>query len=58
MAKGGLKHRLAGYERMLSKTRYLAGDELTVVDMFHLPMGEAMLQVGVSVTLDEDSALC
>lgn len=45
MAHGGLIHRLKGYERMLAKTRFLAGDELTVVDMFHIPFGEAMIQV-------------
>ena len=45
MAQGALKHRLNGYERMLAKTRFLAGDKLTVVDMFHLPFGEAMVQV-------------
>ncbi|PIL25385.1 hypothetical protein GSI_13275 [Ganoderma sinense ZZ0214-1] len=29
--------RLDGYEAMLSKTRFLAGDELTLADLFHLP---------------------
>lgn len=48
MAHGGLIHRLKGYERMLSKTRFLAGDELTVVDMFHIPFGEAMIQVRIA----------
>lgn len=44
MAQGALKHRLGGYERMLSKTQFLAGNKLTVVE-FHLPFGEAMIQV-------------
>ncbi|KAG9007849.1 hypothetical protein FRB90_009204 [Tulasnella sp. 427] len=32
--------KLDGYERILSKQKYLAGDELTVVDLWHLPHGE------------------
>ncbi|KAJ7662143.1 glutathione S-transferase-like protein [Mycena polygramma] len=28
---------LAAYERILSKTKYLAGDELTLADLFHVP---------------------
>lgn len=30
---------LAVYEKILSKQKYLAGDELTVADLFHLPYG-------------------
>ncbi|OJJ48049.1 hypothetical protein ASPZODRAFT_131692 [Penicilliopsis zonata CBS 506.65] len=45
MAQGALTHRLQGYNRMLAKTRYLAGDQLTAVDLFHLPFGDAMIQV-------------
>ncbi|KAG8987417.1 hypothetical protein FRB90_003357 [Tulasnella sp. 427] len=32
-----LKSKLDGYERILSKHKYLAGEELTLVDLFHLP---------------------
>ena len=58
MALGGLKHRLAGYERMLAKTRFLAGDKLTVVDMFHLPFGEAMIQVRITPELSTPFRPC
>jgi glutathione S-transferase len=39
---GALAGKLEGYERILSRTEYLAGDELTIADLFHLPYG-AML---------------
>ncbi|KAG9007847.1 hypothetical protein FRB90_009202, partial [Tulasnella sp. 427] len=35
-----LNAKLDGYERILSKQKYLAGDELTVVDLWHLPYAE------------------
>jgi len=31
--------KLDGYERILSKSKYLTGDELSAVDLFHLPYG-------------------
>jgi len=34
-----LKKKLEGYERILSKQKYIAGNDLTVVDFFHLPYG-------------------
>ncbi|KAK6996027.1 glutathione S-transferase [Favolaschia claudopus] len=33
-----LDARLAGYERVLSKSKYLAGDEVTLADLFHIPL--------------------
>ncbi|KAG8952803.1 hypothetical protein FRC04_003728 [Tulasnella sp. 424] len=35
-----LNAKLDGYERMLTRTKYLAGDEITLVDLWHLPHGE------------------
>ncbi|KAJ7071628.1 glutathione S-transferase [Mycena amicta] len=32
-----LEIRVPGYEAILSKTRYLAGDKITLADIFHLP---------------------
>ncbi|TFK98082.1 thioredoxin-like protein [Pterulicium gracile] len=32
-----LEGKLDGYERILTKQKYLAGDNITVVDLFHLP---------------------
>ncbi|KAJ6451665.1 hypothetical protein C8R47DRAFT_1204490 [Mycena vitilis] len=34
-----LDKKLDGYERILAKHRYVAGDKLTLVDLFHLPYG-------------------
>ncbi|KAG9085046.1 hypothetical protein FRC06_003757, partial [Ceratobasidium sp. 370] len=34
-----LKSKMDGYERILSKTKYLAGDTFTLADLFHLPYG-------------------
>jgi len=34
-----LNGKLDGYERLLGKQKYLAGDKLTIVDLFHLPYG-------------------
>jgi len=36
---GNLAKRLDGYERILSKQRFLGGEELTIADLFHLPYG-------------------
>lgn len=35
-----LESKLDAYERILSKQKYLAGNEITLADMFHLPWGE------------------
>jgi len=46
--KATLEKKLQGYERMLSSQAYLAGDKMTVADLFHLPHGaecvKAMVQ--------------
>ncbi|GJE94999.1 glutathione S-transferase [Phanerochaete sordida] len=34
-----LDMKLDGYEAILSKQKYLAGDEITLADLFHLPYG-------------------
>ncbi|KAF8645507.1 hypothetical protein AX16_007792 [Volvariella volvacea WC 439] len=34
-----LKVKLDAYERILSKQKYLAGDEVTLADLFHIPYG-------------------
>ncbi|KAJ7624270.1 glutathione S-transferase [Mycena polygramma] len=34
-----LDKKLDAYERILAKNRYLAGDKLTLADLFHLPYG-------------------
>ncbi|KAF5345700.1 hypothetical protein D9758_013044 [Tetrapyrgos nigripes] len=42
-----LDAKLDGYERILAKQKYLAGNELTMIDLFHLPSG-ARLALGGS----------
>nr|UJV38490.1 glutathion S-transferase [Trametes gibbosa] len=37
--KTTLENKLAVYDVILGKTKYLAGDELTLADLFHLPYG-------------------
>ncbi|CAE6367791.1 unnamed protein product [Rhizoctonia solani] len=34
-----LKDKMTAYERILSKQKYLAGDSITLADLFHLPYG-------------------
>lgn len=43
--KNLLADKLEGYERILSKHAYLAGDKLTLADLFHLPYGTYVSQV-------------
>ncbi|KAG9123816.1 hypothetical protein FRC07_013864 [Ceratobasidium sp. 392] len=39
LAEETLKTKLKGYERILSKQKYLAGDHITLADLFHIPPG-------------------
>ncbi|KAF5342695.1 hypothetical protein D9611_002058 [Ephemerocybe angulata] len=41
-----LEQKLDVYEQILSKQKYLAGDELTLADLFHLPYGALLPAVG------------
>ncbi|KAH9837537.1 glutathione S-transferase [Rhodofomes roseus] len=41
-----LNSKLDAYEVLLSKHRYLAGDEITLADLFHLPFGNTMGSMG------------
>ncbi|KAH7913817.1 glutathione S-transferase [Hygrophoropsis aurantiaca] len=42
-----LKSKLDAYEVILSKQKYLAGNEVTLADLFHLPYGRVILEIGV-----------
>jgi glutathione S-transferase len=48
-----LEGKLAGYEAILSKQKYLAGDEITLADLSHLPHGAFMAQLGFNFLEDE-----
>lgn len=44
---------LAVYEAILSKQPYLAGQKLTMVDLFHLPYGSMARQIGYGEIFDK-----
>ncbi|GLB40771.1 putative glutathione [Lyophyllum shimeji] len=46
---GKLDAKLDGYEAILSKQKYLAGDNLTLVDLFHLPYVHKLAEAGYKV---------
>ncbi|QRV78842.1 glutathione S-transferase [Ceratobasidium sp. AG-Ba] len=43
--ENSLKTKLEGYERVLAKQKYLAGDHITLADLFHLPYGTFVNQI-------------
>ena len=48
-----LEGKLEGYERILAKQKFLAGDELTIADLFHLPHGSMLEPQGITFLSDE-----
>ncbi|TCD67326.1 hypothetical protein EIP91_000247 [Steccherinum ochraceum] len=42
------------YEGILSKQQYLAGDHVTLADLFHLPLGTALTDLGKSDVMTTD----
>ncbi|CAE7134721.1 unnamed protein product [Rhizoctonia solani] len=44
-----LKEKMDGYERILSKQKYLAGNNFTLADLFHLPHGAEVNKIDASV---------
>ncbi|KIK60435.1 hypothetical protein GYMLUDRAFT_43750 [Collybiopsis luxurians FD-317 M1] len=45
----GLLDALNGYEETLSRQNYLAGNEITLVDLYHLPYGEMLSNSRINV---------
>ncbi|TRM70260.1 thioredoxin-like protein [Schizophyllum amplum] len=41
-----LGKKLEGYEVILGKQKYLAGDEITLADLFHIPYGSMLSRMG------------
>jgi len=39
-----LQNKLDGYEAILGKEKYLAGEEVTLADLFHLPGGSIIFE--------------
>ena len=52
-AGAGLDEVFAYYDTVLAKQKYLAGDELTLVDLFHLPNGSALKAFGYKGTFEK-----
>ncbi|KAI0709643.1 glutathione S-transferase [Cerioporus squamosus] len=44
-----LESKLAAYDTILGKSKYLAGDELTLADLFHLPYGTLLAQQNIDL---------
>ncbi|KAJ5936342.1 glutathione S-transferase [Penicillium verhagenii] len=44
---------LQGYERILSKQKYLAGDSVTLADLYHLPYGAFVEKFGFAELVDK-----
>ncbi|KAJ7043756.1 glutathione transferase [Mycena alexandri] len=51
-----LEEKLPGYERILSKTKYLAGDEITLADLFHIPLLNFFVPARLDMLTNEDKA--
>jgi len=49
-----LSAKLDVYDVILSRQRYLAGDECTLADLFHLPYGAMITKIGVDFLVNED----
>ena len=48
-AEEGLRAKMEGYERILSKQDWLGGDSLTLVDLWHIPFGASVVPVSAPV---------
>jgi hypothetical protein len=51
---GDLAAKMAGYERLLTKSRYLASDEVTLADLLHLAYGVHLAPHGFKFLKDEE----
>jgi len=47
-----LNIKLDAYEKILSKQKYLGGNELTLADLYHLPYGSKLYTVGYGSLID------
>ena len=48
---------LAVYETILSQHKYLAGDELSLADLYHLPYGKMARELGYKQAFDKHPAV-
>ncbi|KAK9898488.1 thioredoxin-like protein [Cystobasidium minutum MCA 4210] len=54
---GQLSAKLDAYEKILSKQAYLAGDEVTLADLFHIPYGRLLYVCGQGDLIDSRPAV-
>jgi len=52
-AEANLHEVFVYYNKVLVKQKYLAGDELSLVDLFHLPNGSALKAFGYKGTFEK-----
>ena len=52
-AEADVSEVFAYYDKILAKQKYLARDELTLVDLFHLPNGSALKAFGYKKTFEK-----
>ncbi|KAI4119313.1 MAG: hypothetical protein LQ338_007297 [Usnochroma carphineum] len=52
-AEADLDEVFAYYDKLLAQQKYLAGNEITVVDLFHLPNGSALKAFGYKATFEK-----
>lgn len=52
-AEANLDEVFAYYNKVLAKQKYLAGDRLTLVDLYHLPNGSALKAFGYKGTFEK-----
>lgn len=55
-AKIAFANKMDGYERILSKHEYLAGPNVTLVDLYHLPVGAKLIAGGFGEALTDAKA--
>ncbi|KAF7342097.1 Glutathione S-transferase [Mycena venus] len=53
---GQLETKLAGYERILTHSKYLTGEEVTLADLFHVPFLSLFGAGKIDVLTDEEKA--
>ncbi|KAE9405519.1 hypothetical protein BT96DRAFT_916000, partial [Gymnopus androsaceus JB14] len=53
--EAGCRQKLEAYEDLLSRQRYLAGDELTLADIYHIPGGAMLTNAGSDIMTAERS---
>lgn len=51
LAKSALEQKLDGYEKLLSSRHWLGGYNMTLADLYHLPLGQKIIDAGHGAAL-------